>query len=100
MGEEFELCNLHILFYLGNNTLVLESNNQGRIVTSNPAAHGKGKFFDYSGPQKTNTDNINLLISLSLDAYGCTQAVIFMSIFKTIPNVCSKMASRDDKKSS
>ena len=87
---EFGLCNSHILFYLGNNTLALESNNQGRIVTSNPAAHGKGKFFHYSGSEKMNTDTINLLISLSLDAYDCTQAVIFISVFK---NVCSKMVS-------
>ena len=85
---EFGLCNSHILFYLGNNTLAF--NNQGRIVTSNPAAHGKGKFFHYSGSQKMNTDTINLLISLSLDAYDCTQAVIFISVFK---NVCSKMVS-------
>ena len=88
---EFGLCNSHILFYLGNNTLAF--NNQGRIVTSNPAAHGKGKFFHYSGSQKMNTDTINLLISLSLDAYDCTQAVIFISVFKTIWNVCSKMVS-------
>ena len=87
---EFGLYNSHILFYLGNNTLALESNNQGRIVTSNPAAHGKGKFFHYSGSQKMNTDTINLLINLSLDAYDCTQAVIFISVFK---NVCSKMVS-------
>lgn len=85
---EFGLCNSHILFYLGNNTLAF--NNQGRIVTSNPAAHGKGKFFHYSGSQKMNTDTINLLINLSLDAYDCTQAVIFISVFK---NVCSKMVS-------
>ena len=88
---EFGLCNSHILFYLGNNTLAF--NNQGRIVTSNPAAHGKGKFFHYSGSQKMNTDTINLLINLSLDAYDCTQAVIFISVFKTIWNVCSKMVS-------
>ena len=88
---EFGLCNSHILFYLGNNTLAF--NNQGRIVTSNPAAHGKGKFFHYSGSQKMNTDTINLLISLSLDACDCTQAVIFISVFKTIWNVCSKMVS-------
>ena len=85
---EFGLCNSHILFYLGNNTLAF--NNQGRIVTSNPAAHGKGKFFHYSGSQKMNTDTINLLINLSLDAYDCTQAVIFISVFR---NVCSKMVS-------
>lgn len=87
---EFGLCDSHILFYLGNNTLALESNNQDRIVTSNPAAHGKGKFFHYIGSQKMNTDTINLLINLSLDAYDCTQAVIFISVFK---NVCSKMVS-------
>lgn len=85
---EFGLCNSHILFYLGNNTLAF--NNQGGIVTSNPAAHGKGKFFHYIGSQKMNTDTINLLINLSLDAYDCTQAVIFISVFK---NVCSKMVS-------
>ena len=88
---EFGLCNSHILFYLGNNTLAF--NNQGRIVTSNPAAHGKGKFFHYSGSQKMNTDTINLLISLSLDACDCTQAVIYISVFKTIWNVCSKTVS-------
>ena len=77
---EFGLCNSHILFYLGNNTLAF--NNQGRIVTSNPAAHGKGKFFHYSGSQKMNTDTINLLISLSLDACDCTQAVIYIYIYQ------------------
>ena len=56
-------ANLDIFFYLGN-TLALESDNQGRIATSNPAAHGKSKsLFDYSGSQKMNTDNINLLIN-------------------------------------
>ena len=56
-------ANLHIFFYLGN-TLALESDNQGRITTSNPAAHGKSKsLFDYSESQKMNADNINLFIS-------------------------------------
>ena len=61
-GIDTFAANLHILFYLGN-TLALESDSQGRIVTTNPAAHGKSKsLFDYSGSQKVNADNINLLI--------------------------------------
>ena len=56
-------ANLDIFFCLGN-TLALESDNHGRIATSNPAARGKSKsLFDYSGSQKMNTDNINLLIN-------------------------------------
>ena len=64
-GIDTFAANLHI--YLGN-TLALDSDSQGRIVTSNPAAHGKSKsLFDYSGSQKVNADNTNLLINLSLN---------------------------------